>query len=263
MRTPSAYFFGTFFVRAKKVRTVLSIGKRKLKDVHSTSGCPKKIKKFFHPCNKITFSSIIYTKGLKTVFVICLTSANNFQTDYTDKELEGYIARIAEKDSSALAALYEKTKNAVYAYSLSVLKNTHDAQDILHDCFVAVYSSASEYKPLGKPMAWIMTIAKNLCLMKLRQNKRNADIPEEDFEKYLDANDSLSGEDRLIIRECLTVLSDEERKIVVLHAVAGFKHREIAKFTGLALPTVLSKYSRAIKKLQKILTTGEMENEKQ
>ncbi|PWM67806.1 MAG: RNA polymerase sigma factor [Clostridiales bacterium] len=223
----------------------------------------KKIKKFFYPCNKITFSSIIYTKGLKTVFVICLTSANNFQTDYTDKELEGYIARIAEKDSSALAALYEKTKNAVYAYSLSVLKNTHDAQDILHDCFVAVYSSASEYKPLGKPMAWIMTIAKNLCLMKLRQNKRNADIPEEDFEKYLDANDSLSGEDRLIIRECLTVLSDEERKIVVLHAVAGFKHREIAKFTGLALPTVLSKYSRAIKKLQKILTTGEMENEKQ
>ena len=48
-------------------------------------------------------------------------------------------------------------------------------------------------------------------------------------------------------------LSDEERQIVVLHAVAGFKHREIADLTGLSLTGVLSKYSRALKKLKQYM----------
>ena len=46
-------------------------------------------------------------------------------------------------------------------------------------------------------------------------------------------------------------LTDEEREIVMLHAVAGFKHREIAHMMDMALATVLSKYHRAMKKLQK------------
>ena len=51
----------------------------------------------------------------------------------------------------------------------------------------------------------------------------------------------------------MKLLTDEERQIVVLHAVGGFKHREIAELIGLSLPTVLSKYSRAVKKLRKHL----------
>ena len=54
-------------------------------------------------------------------------------------------------------------------------------------------------------------------------------------------------------------LSDEERQIVVLHVVSGFRHREIAAFLDMALPTVLSKYSRALKKLKKSLSKGERE----
>ena len=48
----------------------------------------------------------------------------------------------------------------------------------------------------------------------------------------------------------MELLSDEERQIVILHAVAGFKHRETAKFLALPLSTILSKYNRAIKKLK-------------
>ena len=55
----------------------------------------------------------------------------------------------------------------------------------------------------------------------------------------------------------MTRLSDEERQIVVLHAVAGFKHREIADIVELPLPTVLSKYHRALKKLRAFLEKGE------
>lgn len=48
----------------------------------------------------------------------------------------------------------------------------------------------------------------------------------------------------------LEALGDQERQIVTLHALAGLKHREIAAMLALPLPTVLSKYSRALKKLQ-------------
>ena len=48
-------------------------------------------------------------------------------------------------------------------------------------------------------------------------------------------------------------LSDGERQIVALHAVAGLRHRQIAALLELPLSTVLSKYARAIKKLKQYL----------
>ena len=48
----------------------------------------------------------------------------------------------------------------------------------------------------------------------------------------------------------LSALSDEERQIVTLHALTGLRHREIAALLELPLPTVLSKYHRAIRKMR-------------
>lgn len=42
-------------------------------------------------------------------------------------------------------------------------KNTFDAMDVMQECIVKVYESAGNYRSRGKPMAWILTIAKNLC----------------------------------------------------------------------------------------------------
>ena len=56
-----------------------------------------------------------------------------------------------------------------------------------------------------------------------------------------------------MLESYLKLLSDEERQIVVLHAISGFKHHEIAKVLKLPLPTVLSKYSRALKKLRNMM----------
>ena len=51
-------------------------------------------------------------------------------------------------------------------------------------------------------------------------------------------------------------LTDEERQIIVLHVVSGFKHREIAKMMNLPVGTVLSKYKRTINKLQALQKEG-------
>ena len=63
----------------------------------------------------------------------------------------------------------------------------------------------------------------------------------------------LSHEEQLALRAALELLDAEERRIVLLHAVTGWKHREIASLLELPLPTVLSKYHRALKKLRKQL----------
>ena len=184
------------------------------------------------------------------MMIICLTSANDSGGQPESSRLDRCLLGIADEDSQALADLYDCTSASVYAFALSILKNTQDAEDVLHDCYLHIYSAASGYRSSGKPMAWILTITRNLCLLKLRERKRMADIPPENWEPYLQACENASPEDRLILTECMKLLSDEERQIVILHAVAGFKHRETAKLLELPLSTVLSKYNRAMKKLK-------------
>ncbi len=195
------------------------------------------------------------------MLVLSLTSVNELSANANDDFLlNACIIKIANnKDSEALSTLYKKTSTSVYAFSLSILKNTHDAQDVLHDCYINIFTSAHMYKSTGKPMAWVMTIAKNLCLQKLRARKKTVDIQSEDWEKYMDEKSSISQEDKQVLNACITRLNDEERQIVILHVVSGFKHREIAQIMNMNLSTVLSKYNRALKKLKDLLEKGEMQ----
>ena len=85
--------------------------------------------------------------------------------------------------------------------------------------------------------------------MKLREGTRTVPLPAEEPE-IVDFSEVSETEDRLVLAALMNRLSDREREIVLLHAVSGLKHREIAKVLSLPLSTVLSKYSRAMKKLK-------------
>lgn len=169
-------------------------------------------------------------------------------------ELEKCIKSLAEGDTDAMGPLYELTKTSVYAYSLSLLKNSSEAEDAMHDCYIRINSSANRYKPDGKPMAWIMTVAKNICLSRLRELKKRAELTEEDWHSMLRTDDIQTN---LHVAEMLEMLSDTERQIVLMHTIAGFKHREIAKHMKLPLATVITKHTRALKKLRKYYREGE------
>ena len=62
---------------------------------------------------------------------------------------------------------------------------------------------------------------------------RKSGLPREDWERYLDSREEITPEDRLVLTQCMRRLNDQERQIVVLHAVSGFKHREIAELMEL------------------------------
>jgi len=165
-------------------------------------------------------------------------------------ELEQLLVKVAAGEQESLAVLYLRTRAAVYALALSILKNTHDAQDVTQDTFVRIWDSAPQYRPQGSPMAWILTITRNLALMKLRQSARHVELNDEQWEAIPADTPNVTSEDRHLLQTALATLTDEERQVVMLHAVTGLKHREIAALLELPLSTVLSKYHRALKKLR-------------
>ena len=182
------------------------------------------------------------------------TAHKNVHTD--DRRLAELILSIAGGDAHSLGELYKLTSVSIYSFALSILKNSHDAEDVMHDVYLTVSASAASYEDRGKPLAWMLTITKNHCFMKLRNRAKNADYCPENWEDTIAKATGLSVEDTVVVRTCMEKLSDEELRIVTLHAVSGFKHREIADILSLPLPTVLSKYSRAIRKLKDILADG-------
>lgn len=171
--------------------------------------------------------------------------------------LECCLVRMADGDTDALSGLYERTYAAIYGYALSLLKNVQDAEDVMQDTFVKAFHAAGQYKSSGRPMAWLMTIARNGALMRIRGRGRTVSMSPEDWQEQFADRPDVSQEDKLTLKALLETLSDEEREIVTLHALTGLKHREIAAMLDLALPTVLSKYNRAIKKLGKSLEEAE------
>lgn len=162
---------------------------------------------------------------------------------------ENLIIRMANGDGAAFKELYERTSALVYGFALSILRNTHDAEDVMHDAFIKAYTGAVTYKPMGKPLAWILTIVRNLCYNKMRTNRICDDISM--YEDIVRAESGVEVVDRMVLESAMNILDFEERQIVVLHAMTGLKHREIAEILEMPVGTVLSKYNRAIKKMKK------------
>ena len=92
--------------------------------------------------------------------------------------------------------------------------------------------------------------------MKFRDKKHEADICLDDLtgEEIGEVCPQLENiADKLALQAALEILKEDERQVVMLHAAAGMKHREIAANLKMPLATVLSKYNRAMKKLENYL----------
>ncbi len=175
----------------------------------------------------------------------------------TEEEL---LAAIAGQDQEAFKEFYSRTVRPVYSYILSLTKNRHEAEDVLQDTYLKIWTGAGDYRPQGKPLAWVFTIARNLCYMKFREQKLHGDAPLdlEGREEGQICDEIEQAGDRELLLNALGELKEEDRQVVLLHAAAGMKHREVAQALQLPLATVLSKYNRSMKRLQQFL--GRQEN---
>ena len=174
------------------------------------------------------------------------------------QRLDSLLGRVGQGDREAFASLYEETRADVYGFALSLTRSRHEAEDVSHDVFLRVWTSAPRYVSSGKPMAWILTITKNLSMSRLREQSRKLETPAEEALADLAGDPGLSVEDRHLLAQALGELTEEELRIVTLHAVSGFGHGEIADMLDIPGATVRTKYRRALIKLKKIVEEGNL-----
>ena len=164
---------------------------------------------------------------------------------------EAIFAKIAQGDKEALTSLYIDSYRPVFALLLSCTHNYHDAEDLLQETYIKICQAAHLYKPGGNPMAWIMKIARNLCISRYRSESKmyltslENDIVEIPYE-YIS-----SLEDSILIEKLFKELKKEESEIILLHLLKGFTFKEISEIMDKPLGSVLSQYYRGMKKLKK------------
>ena len=164
--------------------------------------------------------------------------------------IEELLEKIALGSVSAIGELYELIKTDVFSYALSKMGNKQDAEDITHDTFLQIYKHAKQYTKKGKPMAWIITIELNLIRRQYQLSSRYTALNETHENISSDENVEENAINNAFLLQMLKTLNSDEREIISLHIISGLKHREIAKLFEKPLSTILSKYNRAIKKLQ-------------
>ncbi len=166
----------------------------------------------------------------------------------SSRELDRLLLRIAEGDNAAFEELYLRTKRGVYAFLYTYFHNAADTEDVMQTVYLNIKRGIQSYRKGTNARAWILQIAKNLALSELRKKKR--EVPTEDIE----LPPVLHEGGRVEVKELMDkVLTEEEQRIVTLHVLWGYKHREIAEIVGCPTGTVTSKYKRSIEKLKKYI----------
>ena len=169
---------------------------------------------------------------------------------------EDLLKQVGEGSQEAFKKLYENTDKALYGFILSILRNSYDAEEVMQETYMKIWTSASGYQAQGKPLAWMFTIARNLCYMRFRERKNQADVGLEEWESREEGacwEPLEQAAERRVLLDALGRIGSQERQIILLHAAAGMKHKEVAKVLEMPLSTELSKYNRSMKKLQGIL----------
>lgn len=190
------------------------------------------------------------------MFLMGILASLEEPVNYDQMSDEKLLLRVGKGDAEAFGRLYQNTDKTIYSFILSITRNPQDAEELMQETYLKVWTGAGSYQAQGKPLAWMFTIARNLCYMKFRDQKREAevglsDLSEQEIGEFCPQIEDAA--DKLVLNTALGILKEEERQIVLLHTTAGLKHREIAADLELPLATVLSKYNRAMKKMQKYL----------
>jgi len=146
----------------------------------------------------------------------------------------------------------------IYTFLLMFCKDKYTAEDALHETFLSIYENAGSCTVFNNPKAWILTIAKNKAISIIRKNSRTSNIESLEIPA---GNIEDSVLDKIQADSLLSVLSEENQKIVILHAVYGFKHREIAELMGMPVGTVKWRYKQSIAQMRTKSETGKESGE--
>ena len=182
--------------------------------------------------------------------------------DLDGEKDEGLAAQAAGGDRRAFDALVTRHRQAVYRLCWAATGNHADADDAAQETFVRVFRSLRSYDPARPFGPWLRKIAWN-CGLNVRRDG-NAWVPgKADADSY-EAVDHAPGpeesaagnEERQRLAGAMAALPAELRTVMVMRAVEGLSYAEIALVAGIPAGTVMSRLSRARKRLLDALRTG-------
>ena len=169
------------------------------------------------------------------------------------------VARIVQRDESALAALYDRYSGMLSSVLNRILRDSQAAEEILQDIFYQLWRSATQFDASrGSLPGWLLVIARNRAISRLRRH--NPASGEELLENtvVLATNlESTIAQQQLVgkVKGALDSLPKEQRAAIELAYFEGLTHSEIAERTGDPLGTVKTRLRSAVETLKRNLKT--------
>jgi RNA polymerase sigma-70 factor (ECF subfamily) len=178
------------------------------------------------------------------------------------------VAQARAGDQNAFAELVNRYERKIYRLAKNITRNDEDAEDVLQDAFLKAYTHLDNFKGDSKFYTWIVRIAVNEALMRLRKRKTDRSVPldepvelgEETVQREIavwedNPEQQYSQEEwRRILDEAVESLKPDFRTVFVLRDIEELSTEETAETLGISVPAVKSRLLRARLALRERLT---------
>lgn len=167
------------------------------------------------------------------------------------------VERSKKGDREAFEHLVRLYENKVYTIAYRLMGNHADASDLAQDAFIKIYQALPNFRGDSSFSTWIYHITVNVCRDELRKRQRrptvSLDEPAGENTPTYEIRSNAPGPEEMLdrsetqamIQQCLNMLSDDYRTILVMREIQDLAYEEIAEHLGCSLGTVKSRLSRA------------------
>jgi RNA polymerase sigma factor (sigma-70 family) len=168
---------------------------------------------------------------------------------------EAILQGCLKQQAAAQKALYEKYSVKMFAVCYRYAHNREDAEDMLQEGFIKVFSQIHTFKNQGAFEGWVRRIMVHTCINILKKNKKfneSVDIMQASGLQVREENIPSIIQAKQVV-ECIRSLPIGYRTVLNLYAIEGFSHREIGAILDIEESTSRSQYTRAKAMLEDIL----------
>lgn len=176
----------------------------------------------------------------------------------TPAEIEALIARAALGERAAFTALYDRTSAKLFGVCLRVLNDRSAAEDAMQDAFVKIWKHADRYSANGlSPMTWLITIARNTAIDRLRARRETAQI--DDMTEFLPASGpspeaaAIARSEAGRITACMDELPENRAEAVRECYLGGLSYADLAGKFDVPLNTMRTWLRRSLAALRECM----------
>lgn len=176
------------------------------------------------------------------------------------KRLETLIAQLALGDRTAFSDLYDATAPKLLGVTMRVLGERAAAEDAMQDAYVKVWRHADRYQVTGhSPMSWLITIARNTAIDRLRKRARASEDDIDDHHDRLPARtptpeqSAIAGAEAQSIIACLDELERDRRAAITGAYLEGKTYKDLAAQMDVPLNTMRTWLRRGLAALRECM----------